>query len=316
MYCNFILAAQTESPIDKLRNSLNANGIIVDENILIVLKRSGWLSSRLVTANTDDDYFALYEEASSVPRSATRAIVRERENVSINGEMPVHGAQTAIFLYAVENYIPKVLKINKYASKTESEVKLFKEIGEEAEQKNLALVPVRILLIQEGRRITNHSNAALTPLGLLMPSYSMTLSSMPVSMNGPHAIWFFDILLPVVNFIHSKEWMHGDIKPSNIFIDSSGKPFLGDYGSSVKYCDLESFSGGTPLYQCADVQYISQPRKFDLVGLVLSMGAVVFPEFKEKFLGDKSLAELILYIDSSPIICTGLKTKFLDACRR
>jgi serine/threonine protein kinase len=78
-------------------------------------------------------------------------------------------------------------------------------------------------------------------------------------------------IAPAIEFIHDKEWFHGDVKPSNIFIDSTGLAWLGDYGSSSQYKFNSRFQGGTVVYQCSDVSLQEQPRQFDNLGLVISL---------------------------------------------
>jgi eukaryotic-like serine/threonine-protein kinase len=56
-----------------------------------------------------------------------------------------------------------------------------------------------------------------------------------------------DRIEPSLRFIHAGGWLHGDVKPSNIFIDVEGGLWLGDFGSSVKHGDIRArFGGGTP----------------------------------------------------------------------
>jgi hypothetical protein len=60
-------------------------------------------------------------------------------------------------------------------------------------------------------------------------------------------------------------------------VDADGRVWLGDYGSSVAYNDIEfSFCGGTFKYQCIDFSDVKDPsdiknrRLFDFAGLVIS----------------------------------------------
>jgi serine/threonine protein kinase len=74
-----------------------------------------------------------------------------------------------------------------------------------------------------------------------------------------------------LRFIHNSGWLHGDVKPSNIFLDYLGGTWLGDYGSSVTFAAVDSFTGGTPAFQCEDIRAADNALRFDLTGLAISV---------------------------------------------
>ena len=67
-------------------------------------------------------------------------------------------------------------------------------------------------------------------------------------------------------------WLHGDVKPSNIFLDYSGDAWLGDFGSSLWLIEIRcSFTGGTPTFQCGDVLVKREQLRFVLISLATSV---------------------------------------------
>jgi len=282
------------------------------------ITKSGWLSSRLNVIKTRDEAVDLYEDASRIPQSTTRAIVKERDEVVIYGDIAVYGSQTAIFLHAFEKDVPRVLKIPKDQRQAKFECGMFEAIGDEAKEKNIALVPVRLTNLHEHHHEHDHDQALHSPektltSGSLMPSYSCTLSDVPTPISASFASQAFGRLLNAVQFINSKGWMHGDVKPSNIFISSDGHVWLGDYGSSVKYSDLSSFTGGTPMYQCEEVSYLENPCKFDCMGLVLSFLWLHGINLEARGSVD-TIMKIALLIDKIPGIDKSQKECYLQVC--
>jgi serine/threonine protein kinase len=57
--------------------------------------------------------------------------------------------------------------------------------------------------------------------------------------------------------VHAAKWLHGDVKPQNIFISADGLVWLGDYGSSQRYEDIaKNYCEGTPQFQCSDINVL------------------------------------------------------------
>jgi serine/threonine protein kinase len=210
----------------------------------------------------------LYNDVVQIPWSQTRAEVLTESNVTIDGIMPIAGAQTATFHYAFDNNIPKVLKIPMTQAKVNRECAMYEELGTHAETCSLALVPVRKLKLRGTVRDNRYSPEKLVEQGILMPPYWCTVGDIPTPASATRALSVFERVSPALQYLHQHGWIHGDVKPANIFLDVAGHAWLGDYGTSIKAVDFESFTGGTLKYQLADVTIKDGPR-FDRVGLAL-----------------------------------------------
>ena len=279
---------------DKMRRLLGEKGIVVEDHIRTAIARNGWLSARLSAISSFDDAWSLYEDVARIPRSKTRALVLQNHDIIIDGVMMVPGIQTALFLHAFEHGVPKVIKVPHF-SKAIKECRFFQQHGSSAETKDVALVPVAILFL-EGKH-TDIDDTQSIKRGILMPAYPCTLSSLcnlGTPFDADKAIVVLDRLAGAVSFMHDCKWLHGDIKPSNIFIDWKGCVRLGDYGSSVPYSELHQFTGGTPQYQVEQVTASLNPYLFDVIGIVLSI-----LELLGKSLGKQYAVVSVKEIDNS-----------------
>jgi len=266
-----------QSPKEKLIKLLAQFGMNIDASSAIVsrITESPWLSSRLLVCSTKEEALLIYESANRIPQSKTRAIAM-KHGFTIDGELHFSGVQTASFFRAFQYIkLPLVLKINREPSKSRSECCLFNELRVEVEAAGVPLVPVQLLELD--KKSVHQTKAsperAMSPfLGLLMPSYSHSFNDLPKPISISYALEVFDRIILAIEFIHDRQWMHGDVKSGNIFCDYLGAPWLGDYGSSIKHKFISSgFTGGTPFYQCVDVSPFDSPRLFDGIGLILSL---------------------------------------------
>jgi serine/threonine protein kinase len=118
--------------------------------------------------------------------------------------------------------------------------------------------------------------ADVTPLraGILMPRYACTLSNIPPPMDASWALRVLSRMTAALHAVHAAGWVHGDVKPSNIFIDFAGEAWLGDYGSSRRMSDVDSYTGGTPAFQCADIS-VTERARFDRVCLAVTLCSAV-----------------------------------------
>jgi TolA-binding protein len=266
---------QPEHPMARMRRLLQGSSFEVNDDVLSCCARNSWLAARLTCVSTAEDALKLYADAEAIPQSQTRARAKE-QGVTIDGPMQFAGAQTASFFRAFENTkLARVLKVNNEASKSRSECRLYAALGASAEKVEIALVPVKLLELDNS---SEHQSTRASPprkmspfLGLLMPCYAYSFDDLPAPIPSNYAFEVFRRIIAAIDYIHDHGWLHGDVKPGNIFCDWNGEAWLGDYGSSVPHDQLRTFTGGTPKYQCSDVSHLDRARLFDGVGLVLSL---------------------------------------------
>ena len=266
---------QLEHPMERMRRLLQGSSFEVDDKVLTCCTQNSWLAARLNCVSTEEDALKLYVDAAAIPQTQTRAMAKEG-GVTIDGPMQFAGAQTASFFRAFENTKHvRVLKVNNDESKSRSECRLYTILGPYAAEHGIALVPVRLIQLDKS---SEHQSTRTSPprrispfVGLLMPYYAYSFDDLPAPIPYNYALEVFHRTIAAIEFIHEHGWLHGDVKPGNIFCDWNGETWLGDYGSSVPYNALRAFTGGTPKYQCVDVSHLDKPRLFDGVGLVLSL---------------------------------------------
>ena len=269
-----LFSAVALHPMDRFRALLAEGAYPADARVLNNINASAHLSTRLMTVETSEQACRLYDTALRIPQSATRAAVLEQSGVTIDGIMPVERAQEGTnFHYAFDANLPRVLKVPSSLQQAKSECELYEEIGKKAEQLQLALVPVQYLRLSPDSVVEKeHSGTKRLHAGILMPPFPCTFSSVPIPISLKYTIDTFDRLAPAIDYMHSNFWLHGDIKPSNIFISADGLLWIGDYGSSVRHSEISGrFFGGTPRYQCADFNADANPHLFDKFGLIISL---------------------------------------------
>jgi hypothetical protein len=266
-------AAGGSSPRERFRALLNSAGVEVDDRVMSTIAGSGTLSARVAMTSTVDEACALYSAASAVPHTATRATVQRERGVTIDGEFLVSGVQTALFLRAFEHYVPRVLKVPLRAGAAAAECALWKDVSPHAPP-DAFLVPVALIALSHGavhEARSGPGRSDVMPLreGVLMPAYAGTLADVPKPADAAYVARVVARLEPTLRFLHARGWLHGDVKPGNIFLDFAGDSWLGDFGSSTPIAAAAQgeVAGGTPAYQSEDVSAAHEPLRFDLVGL-------------------------------------------------
>ena len=260
----------------RFRALLFASGVVIDERVMATFLRSGLLASRIPLVTTAEEAIELYAAAAAVPRTETRAHARAG-GVVIDGDMLVPGVQTALFLHAFKGFLPRVLKVPAAAGAAERECALWAAVSREASAADIALVPVELLELRQDARHETHTGGGRADVllpgsnGVLMPHYAATLERVPAPARADYVAVVVTRMETALRFIHDRGWLHGDVKPSNIFLDAAGVAWLGDYGTAVRAADAATaWTGGTPAFQCWGVEVADAPLRFDLVGLALS----------------------------------------------
>jgi serine/threonine protein kinase len=89
-----------------------------------------------------------------------------------------------------------------------------------------------------------------------------------------------------MRFVHSKGYIHGDLKPSNILIKTGGTALISDFGTSrLESADAKSTSDGGSVHYSAPELFLSEGVgttksdvfSFGLVSYEILTGSAVFP---------------------------------------
>jgi serine/threonine protein kinase len=201
-------------------------------------------------------------------------------NVSIDGIFATaNQSKCAFFRAFFKSRYPRIVKVPAHVSEVDKEIDFFQNVTRRSdeflvEDNLIPLVPIKKLNLPEPISFKENPHTAdklSGRAGILMPFYPNTLNELVAPIEPDYALEIFDRVMDAINRIHSRRYIHVDIKCSNIFLDATGLAFLGDYGSCGRYGDSADLFQGTLQYQCGDVRCYENPRLFDTVGLVISI---------------------------------------------
>ena len=254
---------------NRLRTSLVEAGIAVDESFMRRVIESRALQNALTFCSSVADIAAFHEMAMRDPQSETRASVLGESGVSIEGDIYFPHRTTALFKWAFDGAAPRVLKLPQNVAAAKRECSLYGAVGSDARVAGVHLVPVRLLSLSGSHRVG--LDVTLLREGVLMPPFPVTLAQAPASVIKNHGVQILARLEAAIDFLSARGWVHGDVKPSNIFLASDGEPWLGDFGSSFELASAAAaFSGGTPSFQVEGVAPDAPDAAFDRAALVVS----------------------------------------------
>ena len=260
---------------NSLRTLLTEAGAPVDEHVVRRFITSRALQSSLSFCSTAADAAALYEQVAADPASETRANVLGDTGVCIDGDIIVPHRTTALLKWAFDGAVPCVLKLPAARGAAALECRLYDELGAEARASGINLVPVRLLHIKGSHRVG--TDTTLLSAGVIMPAFPLTLAGAPPPVVLAQGVRLLAQLLACVDFLGAHGWVHGDVKPSNVFLSATdGQPWLGDFGSSVRRGDAHAeFAGGTLRFQLAGVAVDAPAARFDRAGIVVTFAAAL-----------------------------------------
>jgi serine/threonine protein kinase len=79
-----------------------------------------------------------------------------------------------------------------------------------------------------------------------------------------------------MRYIHSKDIIHPDLKPANIFIDDDHRIRIGDFGSSRLFkAGVTMTNAGAPLYMAPEMDGGHYDEKVDVYSFGLIMYEIV-----------------------------------------
>ena len=244
-----------------------------DQRLLETVSRTFVLSTLMMSCVTSDDALNVLNLAGTVLHSRTKALVQEHAGVVVDGVMPVEGVQTAMFFYAFKDCAPHVLKVLTRQHNAAMECQLWHDVRELTRGDGVYCVPVTPLKVRGEHAVPLAGGGAdNTQLqsGILMPRYACTLSNIPAPMDAKWALRVLARMSASLRAVHAAGWVHGDVKPSNFFIDFAGDAWLGDYGSSCRIAAVGTYTGGTPMFQCCDIS-VQEHARFDRACLAVTL---------------------------------------------
>jgi serine/threonine protein kinase len=205
--------------------SLLSKGIDIDPKVMRMIRKRGHLSARVPLVQDSEDADDLYREAATTLGTSTKAVIiaaHLTSNIHINSEFTVSQWTEAHFYRAWASGVPCILKFPHQSAVAEHEFQVYQSIIDERKRH---LVKVELLTFDN--MPVRHANQRSA---LKMTQYVSTLSSCA---RGPTLTDTFNTAANAVfhglEAIHSAGLCHLDVKPGNIFVDSAGACFLGDY---------------------------------------------------------------------------------------
>lgn len=168
------------------------------------------------------ELFEFAEKVLALPGSRTRQYFAD-QNVLCDGTV-VFGPVTFMRAFKAGSSVPMLFKIG--AKKTEMDAyrRVVSELGKS--NKNLphplpGLVNCEVVVVKE------------QPY-LAMPNYIASLDDFPRHLlMSPAVLKIAETVKAALDLLHLAGAYHCDVKPGNIFLDSYGSAFLGDYGSVI-----------------------------------------------------------------------------------
>jgi hypothetical protein len=259
----------------EFRALLESGGISPDDHVLDTISRSVQLSTLMVSCFTLEQAIHLLELAGTVLHSTTKALVQSAAGVVVDGMMPIEGVQSAMFFYAFKDCVPHVLKVlTGSPQKAKAECQLWRELRTAGGALDgVFCVPVTLIELRGTHTVTlagGGGSPTHLRAGILMPRYACTLSNIPKPMDATWALRVLTRMSTSLHAVHAAGWVHGDVKPSNVFIDFAGDAWLGDYGSSCRTSGVALYTGGTPAFQCAEIT-VEEVARFDRACLAVSI---------------------------------------------
>jgi hypothetical protein len=215
-------------------------------------------------ASSQERAVTFYEMIRDMPSTSTRVVLQEQLQLYINGPVSVVTPDILTAMDEAEDqFILKILRprllgpayaIQKAENVREAEVCL--ELG--LSTPSVALCPVEVIPIHyEDRNYT----------ALKMPRFLSTLYDLPRVSHGSIAN-HGRIIVEAVQYMHTKGFVHMDIKSDNIFVGANKSWVLGDFGSAKRIGEPITTSN---LVDFAPFRLVCAEVKFDWYMLLLTL---------------------------------------------
>jgi hypothetical protein len=231
---------------------------------------------------SDSELRKLYYRAKKIPKSKTKAILKESNSgLVLDGILLAEGGRAEL-IRAFRGAVPLLVKIPFGTDDAVKELSAFEVLGDYNPDEVAIIGPVRkVTLVRESRVAIEYA--------LEMPLLTCSLSLVPRPISDEVLEEVARALIVALEFVHSKGIVHGDVKISNILIQK-GKFYLADFGSSAK---IGESLISTTVSSLPDT--ISEDDLIASEGLDWFQGAVVLAQLKNYIFADDRTNSHFLY---------------------
>lgn len=212
------------SPIENLKILLYGTGIEVDKETESIIQRyhGDWLRG----LSTVQSAIELVETASRHYHQTTKARIARNNHLLLDGIFHQTDSNSAE-LYRAFRLNTSEPKIVKFGSTVNQENECFKKLGMSCnEAMEHYIVPIEEFIVDDNGKT-----------GLVIPVFACSLACFNEDRKTHHIVLEDAVfkgtkqILEALVTLHSRQIIHNDIKPGNIFIDFKGNWYLGDWGS-------------------------------------------------------------------------------------
>ncbi len=228
------------NPTAAFKNLLLGLGRDIDDQVISRIQSSN--PAALMTANTMSQAAVWYKHFENLPNTITRGIFMRDTGFVLDGN---HEHFTTV-IRACRNvgdesfdFLFKILPQDEIVSRRTLPLPLPEVTAA------LAMVGGPFLVrcgLEEVRVVFDDAGDALTAKGkggghrcsgLIMRMFSKPVNEIFAQLSETTLLKRTLAMMKAVNYIHTLDYVHMDIKEANIFVSSNGTWFLGDYGSCV-----------------------------------------------------------------------------------
>ena len=196
-------------------------------------------------ANIDNATSAcdFYYKIEALPSTTTRAIINSQLHINVNGPLSLENPK---LLTATDDegrhIVVKLLFVGTDSARSvtarrqdiTNEIQCCQDLGLSTQLSHeIALVPCEVVTVfvplefASRSRITGEHSALLMPRFITSLVYNTACNVGVVVREGRR-------MVEALRYIHSRGYVHMDVKADNIFVNLSGAWFLGDFGSACK----------------------------------------------------------------------------------
>lgn len=242
------------NPWDTFVQSLAEDKITGPDERTMTKLRNNFSTQVLLTANSPEAAGDLYRQVKALPATLTLAALSQNNRLAVNGPLNLERPYilTASDSMTGEMLMVKILRYNPdmfNVTKTQQNTLHVREkTVNDLVKDRIGFVPATVVSVKVAVEEGHHVGSSAGDFtALRMPRYTTTLADAP-TVGGTVMMTGASRMVNCLNYLHSLRWCHMDVKSANIFIDSAGSWFLGDFGSSTPT--------GETVYSCTDAFYM------------------------------------------------------------